>query len=120
MARRRKRRDLRLSSRALLTRYSQSRPWLPCPECQAVILRDRIEGDVWRSDETLPNEGLLASEFGVARNTVRDALLELENEGLIRREVGAEQSSISATLINSAMSWAACSNASPARARSIF
>jgi DNA-binding FadR family transcriptional regulator len=52
------------------------------------ILRDRIEDGVWRADEALPNERMLAEEFGVARNTVRSALQRLEDEDLISREVG--------------------------------
>jgi DNA-binding FadR family transcriptional regulator len=52
------------------------------------ILRNRIEDGVWRTEESLPNERLLAQEFGVARNTVRSALQTLENEDLINRKVG--------------------------------
>jgi len=52
------------------------------------ILKERIEGGIWKSDDTLPNERLLAIEFGVARNTVRSALLNLEEADLISREVG--------------------------------
>jgi DNA-binding FadR family transcriptional regulator len=52
------------------------------------ILRNRIEDGVWRAEETLPNERLLAEEFGVARNTIRSALQKLEDEDLISREVG--------------------------------
>jgi DNA-binding FadR family transcriptional regulator len=52
------------------------------------ILRERIEDGVWRTDEALPTERVLAEEFGVARNTLRRALLTLENEDLISREVG--------------------------------
>jgi DNA-binding FadR family transcriptional regulator len=52
------------------------------------ILRERIEDGVWRTDESLPTERVLAEEFGVARNTVRSALQTLENEDLISREVG--------------------------------
>jgi DNA-binding FadR family transcriptional regulator len=51
-------------------------------------LRDRIENGVWRMNETLPTERVLAEEFGVARNTVRSALRTLQNEDLISREVG--------------------------------
>jgi DNA-binding FadR family transcriptional regulator len=52
------------------------------------ILRERIEDGVWRTDENLPTERVLAEEFGVARNTVRSALQTLESEDLISREVG--------------------------------
>jgi DNA-binding FadR family transcriptional regulator len=52
------------------------------------ILRDRIEEGIWRTHESLPNERSLAEEFGVARNTVRNALQTLEDEDLISREVG--------------------------------
>jgi DNA-binding FadR family transcriptional regulator len=51
-------------------------------------LRFRIESGTWPSNTALPNERQLASEFAVARNTIRRALHELETENLIRREVG--------------------------------
>jgi DNA-binding FadR family transcriptional regulator len=54
----------------------------------ATNLRNRIESGTWPSDAALPNERQLASEFGVARNTIRNALHKLETENLIRREVG--------------------------------
>jgi DNA-binding FadR family transcriptional regulator len=53
-----------------------------------VMLRNRIEEGDWRAGESLPNERMLADEFGAARNTVRCALQVLQNEDLISREVG--------------------------------
>ncbi len=49
------------------------------------ILRGRILSGVYPRGHSLPREVDMAEEFGVARNTLRRAMAELENEGLIRR-----------------------------------
>lgn len=51
-------------------------------------LRARITGGEWTATGALPNERALAAEFGVARNTIRNAFKPLEAEGLISRHVG--------------------------------
>ncbi len=48
-------------------------------------LRERIFSGVYSGGSSLPREVDLAEEFGVARNTLRRALAELEKEGLIQR-----------------------------------
>lgn len=48
-------------------------------------LRERILSGVYSCGNSLPREVDLSQEFGVARNTLRRALGELEKEGLIRR-----------------------------------
>jgi DNA-binding GntR family transcriptional regulator len=48
-------------------------------------LRRRIHDGVYRPAESL-TEVILATEFGVSRNTVKNALLKLENESLIVME----------------------------------
>ena len=48
-------------------------------------LRGRILSGEYAGERSLPREVDLAREFGVARNTLRRALEELEKEGLIRR-----------------------------------
>ena len=48
-----------------------------------------IRAGTYTADERLPSERTLASELGVARNTVRDALEVLEAHGLIRRRAGS-------------------------------
>ena len=54
----------------------------------ATNLRQRIQRGDWSSERNLPNERALAEEFGVARNTIRNAFKLLEGEGLISRHVG--------------------------------
>ena len=48
-------------------------------------LRERIFSGVYSGGSSLPREVDLAEEFGVAINTLRRALAELEKEGLIQR-----------------------------------
>lgn len=52
-------------------------------------LTTRIVSGEYGVDERLPSERQLAQELGVARNTVRDALDQLEERGLIRRRAGS-------------------------------
>ena len=52
------------------------------------LLRERIGSGRWRGSEAFPTERELAEELGVARNTLRTALLSLQEEGLISRHVG--------------------------------
>jgi DNA-binding FadR family transcriptional regulator len=54
----------------------------------AVKMRARIQRGEWSTATALPNERALAEEFGVARNTIRNAFKTLESEGLISRHVG--------------------------------
>jgi DNA-binding FadR family transcriptional regulator len=54
----------------------------------ALSLRRRIEAGEWSESLRLPNERLLASEYGVARNTIRAAMERLGADGGVRREVG--------------------------------
>ena len=49
----------------------------------------RIKSEEYPSDTRLPSERTLASELGVARNTVREALDVLENQKVIRRRPGS-------------------------------
>lgn len=49
----------------------------------------RIRSGEYGVDERLPSERTLASDLGVARNTVREALEVLESHGLIRRRAGS-------------------------------
>jgi len=49
----------------------------------------RIKSEEYPTDTRLPSERTLASELGVARNTVREALDVLENQNVIRRRPGS-------------------------------
>ncbi|MFD8396666.1 GntR family transcriptional regulator [Streptomyces sp. NPDC059680] len=52
----------------------------------AEVLRQRIKtGDI---TDQVPSEAAIASEFGIARTTVRRALASLENEGVIEAIAG--------------------------------
>ena len=51
-------------------------------------LRQRIVEAEFESGR-IPPEAILASELGVSRNTIRDALSQLETEGVIFRKQGA-------------------------------
>jgi DNA-binding FadR family transcriptional regulator len=54
----------------------------------AAALKARIDSGEWAAAGAIPNERALALEFGVARNTIRNAFKALEAEGLISRHVG--------------------------------
>ncbi len=49
----------------------------------------RIRSEEYPADTRLPSERTLASELGVSRNTVREALDVLENHDIIRRRAGS-------------------------------
>ncbi len=51
-------------------------------------LRQRVESGIWRAGETLPSLHSLASEFGVARPTARQAVQLLVKEGLLSSRRG--------------------------------
>src|SRR5271166_3248028 len=54
----------------------------------AQSLRRRIESGEWTGSRRLPNERDLASEYKVARNTVRRAIDSIASDGMVTREVG--------------------------------
>jgi DNA-binding GntR family transcriptional regulator len=51
-------------------------------------LRDRIAAGEWSTTGRLPAERELATEYGVARNTVRRAVDAIANEGTVARQIG--------------------------------
>lgn len=65
--------------------------YLPGATVKYVIetLSTRIVTQEYSSEERLPSERQLAQELGVARNTVREALDQLEARGMIRRRAGS-------------------------------
>ncbi|WP_201413566.1 FadR/GntR family transcriptional regulator [Mesorhizobium sp. J8] len=54
----------------------------------AIALKKRISLGEWLENGRMPPERDLASEFGVARNTVRRAVSMLEDDGTVVRHVG--------------------------------
>jgi DNA-binding FadR family transcriptional regulator len=48
----------------------------------------KIDGGVWENGDRLPPERILASQYGLARNTVRRALKVLEDDGRLARRTG--------------------------------
>ncbi|TGV76696.1 GntR family transcriptional regulator, partial [Mesorhizobium sp. M2D.F.Ca.ET.145.01.1.1] len=54
----------------------------------ATVLKKRISSGEWIENGRMPPERDLASEFGVARNTVRRAVSFLEEDGTVVRHVG--------------------------------
>lgn len=65
--------------------------YLPGATVKYVIetLSTRIVTQEYASEERLPSERQLAQDLGVARNTVREALDQLEARGMIRRRAGS-------------------------------
>lgn len=53
-----------------------------------ISLRGRIERGEWRQSRRLPNERELATEYGVARNTIRTAMKNIVADGALSRQVG--------------------------------
>jgi GntR family transcriptional regulator len=51
----------------------------------ATLFRSRIASGRWPVDERIPNVDTLAQDFGVARETIRQALGLLEREGIVQR-----------------------------------
>ena len=54
----------------------------------AASLKGRIAAGEWSATRKLPNERDLARHYGVARNTLRKAIGDLEAQGLLSRRVG--------------------------------
>lgn len=54
----------------------------------AEALRRQIASGVWPLGSQVPPERVLAGQHGLARNTLRRVLQELEDEGLLERHVG--------------------------------
>ena len=51
-------------------------------------LRRRLDAGEWHPGDLMPTERALATEYGVARNTIRKILTRMVEDGLIERRVG--------------------------------
>ena len=76
----------------------------------AAVVRREIAKGTYRQHDRLPPSRQLAERYGVARNTLRDALAQLETEGLIETRAG---SGSYVTFQQDAVSAAAIEGASP-------
>jgi DNA-binding FadR family transcriptional regulator len=54
----------------------------------AARFREEVVSGRWPVGERIPTEAALVAEFGIGRNTVREALQSLVHAGLLRREQG--------------------------------
>jgi GntR family transcriptional regulator len=77
-------------------RLAAAAPYPPAPDARLPLharLRDtlaaRIASQEWPVDSRIPGEGELAAAYGVAPNTLRRALAQLEREGLVERRQGS-------------------------------
>src|SRR4029450_10545943 len=57
-------------------------------QAAATEIRQQILNGTWASGRPLPPERDMAAQFGVARNTLRRIIQELEGEGLIESHPG--------------------------------
>jgi len=71
----------------------QFEPLVPQPAYGrvAAAIEQKILDRSLRPGDTLPTETVLASQFGVNRSTVREALRRLESAGLVGRDSGAKR-----------------------------
>jgi GntR family transcriptional regulator len=52
------------------------------------IIREHVDDHIWNPGTKIPSELDLCKEFGLSRNTVRKALLDLVGQGILYREQG--------------------------------
>jgi GntR family transcriptional repressor for pyruvate dehydrogenase complex len=69
--------------------FKKVSPKMRMPEAIARQIEDQIYGGQLLPDEMLPSESALMKEFGVGRNTVREALRMLETSGLVSVRQGS-------------------------------
>ncbi len=60
----------------------------PINEQVRAYIYEKIRSGAWKPDEQIPSERDLSEQFGVSRNTIRQALMKLEGEGLLSRAQG--------------------------------
>jgi GntR family transcriptional regulator, transcriptional repressor for pyruvate dehydrogenase complex len=70
------------------------------PEAIARQIEEQVHSGLLQPDEMLPSENELMKEFGVGRNTVREALRMLEASGLVRIRQGSRGGAIISRMSN--------------------
>jgi DNA-binding FadR family transcriptional regulator len=80
---------------------------------QAALRRELASGR-WQEGDRLPTEREFGERYGLARNTVRRALQDLETEGLIIRHVGRGTFKAGASITPTASEFRGIEGASPA------
>ena len=53
-----------------------------------LIIKEQIENQKWKYDESIPSERELCEQFGISRMTVRHAINDLVSEGVLYRKRG--------------------------------
>lgn len=77
-------------------------------------LRRELASERWQQGERLPTEREFGEQYGMARNTVRRALQDLETEGLIIRHVGRGTFKAGASVTPTTSEFRGIEGASPA------
>ena len=77
-----------------MTRFKRVSPKMRMPEAIAQQIEEQIYRGQLLPDEMLPSESALMKEFGVGRNTVREALRMLEASGLVSVRQGSHGGAI--------------------------
>ena len=80
--------------------FDKVRQPLRMSEAIARQIEERVHQGLLRPDEMLPSENELMKQFGVGRNTVREALRMLEASGLVRIKQGARGGAIITRMSN--------------------
>ena len=60
----------------------------PINEQIRAYIYEKIKSGDWNPGDQIPSERELSEQFGVSRNTIRQALMKLENEGFLHRAQG--------------------------------
>jgi GntR family transcriptional regulator, transcriptional repressor for pyruvate dehydrogenase complex len=74
--------------------FEPMKPTIRMPEAIARQIEEQICQGHLKGDQTLPAEGELMKQFGVSRNTVREALRMLEASGLVKIKQGPKGGAI--------------------------
>ena len=79
--------DLQPKTANLEVQLDRSSP-IPLYHQLKEILRAQIDSGNWKTGDVIPNENLIAQDYGLSRGTVREAMDDLVREGLLTRQRG--------------------------------